>query len=326
MADVLSDIESLKLAYISADMSEASMRLANSNLIQITEDTIKSIVVRCGGALAHPVQDSDNQNADFLIDEMIIELKCLDVDLLHTHRDEVLQALREIILRKVDSAIKSLKPNMCEVHVCVEKAYRALDPEEQFEIDRAVITRAKKLAAKSADQIESSGSLLGLQNATRCMWVVNNNNLHVVGLDTFGQPDDILNGKIASAAFSKTRRLDLVVISKSVAYEDDFTKDVAVVWNIQALRRTEGRAFRVLSFEELQAAMPTMWRAHEQIVDYAMSDKNFIAREGEESYRPVSTSAWTKLLKECVFHYGYEDQWPDPEAPVALRPLRTPSR
>lgn len=252
---------------------------------------------------------------------MVVELKCLDVDLLDLHKETVLKELRDIALGFISKFLKRHGVKRYELHVCIEKIYRMLLPEQQLALDDAVIKRTRKLASKAASQIESTQKLLSLHDAKRCMWVVNNNNLHIAGATLGEEAGQLLATKIARSALSKTSRLDFILVSNGMAFKNRDWGDVICLWSSHGFKRGEKGSAKSLSIEQLEKLMPNLCSAHRAIVDYCMSPEQFLFRQGGETQRNASADAWIATFKECVFYYGYEDEWTHRDAPFVIKLL-----
>lgn len=300
---------------------EVGMRVANSELIQITEDTITEILLKCGGRRAHPKQVNDGQNADYLIDDMIVELKCLDVDLFHLHKELALKELRHLALELLSDFIEKHRTRRFELHISIERFYRLLSTEQQLIIDEVILNRARKLASKAASQIESTKKLLNLPESRRCLWIVNNNNIHISGLTLSEEPGETLATKIANSSFSKTSRLDFIFISNGMLFKNDTFGDAVCLWSSHGFERGKGRNVKPIKFTTLQNIMPNLCSAHLAIVNHCMSAENFLFRQAGNVQRNATTDAWVEVVDECIFYYGYEDEWGHPTSPFYIKPL-----
>lgn len=278
------------------------MILSNSLIASIDESKIDEIVVSCGGKRTHTERSVHDTNADYIIEDMVVELKILDVDLLEKHSDETLKIFHDWISinyfgKFVDPKSKLFKDG--KLHVNIENLYSHMSEKWKRNVDRPFVSRVKKIGQKAAKQIRATKEKFKINSHKSVLFIINNSNLHVSGLDFKSSEVDRYNKSIVRAAYSgtKTREFDLVVLISGMAY-NDMLKGTVFVSSVKKYYMTNEEIYEYDNGECVFSDI------HEKIISYIMSPSNIFQKNSSIEYRSNSTNSWIKEFNGIFFHYG----------------------
>lgn len=198
----------------------------------LTEDDIDSVIRDAGGDRAHANTDRrDRSNADYLLDEAIIELKALD--------DEGFEKPeRQVKLAALFRQHQKTRP-------VIVLSRESLPEQEQRDYDRILEGPIKGAVSSARKQLKQSRAELNEAGVT-VLFVINNG---YTALD-----HDALLEIVAHRTRNDTSEIDGVVVAGCYFYSDTF--DSFFLWPIDYIPINVGRPFR--SFEKLRKA----WNAY----------------------------------------------------------------
>lgn len=167
----------------------------------ITEIDVNEVVVESGGRRAHCANFTQGSNADYIIDNHIVELKILNSETLLKNIDKIFRYIKQDAIEKNNF--------LCWDHLKKEIFLDYYQPSLKTKriIDKIMKKRIEGLIKKSSSQIKSTRSIIGI-DMPGAVWIVNNNDYWIKNIKS----SDI----IANFSANATKSISKIIITNSI--------------------------------------------------------------------------------------------------------------